>query len=345
MKFTVYGAGAIGGIAGAYLARAGEDVLLVDKVPEHVRAMNQQGLHIYGALGEFTVPVQAITPTDLQSPLEVVLLAVKSQDTADALEVLHPHLDQNSVIVSLQNGLNEERIAEAVGTRRTMGGYVGYGGDYKGPGLILQAGPGDLYIGELDGQITERLLALQRALNHAHPTHVTDNIWGHLWSKQCYASEGFFTALADAPVAEVMAPEKNKRTIAALVAEAVEVPLKLGVRLEAHGGFDPMAYLPQTPAETQALFDLLDRTAQSYARSAKTHTGVWHDLVVRKRKTEVDYLVGDVVRRGQAIGLKMSLNSALMGMIHEIENGRRSMGWHNFDELSELVRSEGRTLP
>jgi len=345
MKFTVYGAGAIGGIAGAYLARAGEDVCLVDKVPEHVRVMNEEGLHIYGGLGEFTVPVRAITPDELQGPLEAVLLAVKSQDTAAALETLHPHLDENSVIVSLQNGLNEEPIAEAVGAQRTIGGYVQYGADYKGPGLLLQSGPGDLYIGELDGQITERCLALRRALNHVHPTHVTDNIWGHLWSKQCYSSEGFFTALADAPVADVMAPEKNKRTIAALVAESIEVPLKLGVRPEAHGGFDPMAYLPETPAETQALFDLLDRTAEGYAHSAKTHTGVWHDLVVRKRKTEVDYLVGDVVRRGQAVGLRMPLNSALVRMIHEIEDGQRPMSWDNFDEMAKLAEAEGRGLP
>ena len=89
MKITIYGAGAIGGCVGAYMARAGEEVQLVDKVVEHVDAMNGSGLRISG-FGNFNVPVKAYTPRELRGPLGLVFLAVKSYDTDAALDVLAP---------------------------------------------------------------------------------------------------------------------------------------------------------------------------------------------------------------------------------------------------------------
>src|SRR6185436_1112333 len=116
MTITIYGAGAIGGITGARLARAGHDVLLVDKAEDHVSAMNSRGLTIDSREGSVTIPVRAILPRQLGTNLDLVLLAVKSQDTPGALEVLAPRLAADGTIVSLQNGLNEELIALAVGT-------------------------------------------------------------------------------------------------------------------------------------------------------------------------------------------------------------------------------------
>src|SRR6266850_8474885 len=117
MIITVYGAGAIGGISGARLAQAGHDVLLVDKAEDHVAAMNARGLTIDSREGSVTIPVRAITPATLGGNLELVLLAVKSQDTPAALAILAPRLAADGTIVSLQNGLNEEMIAAAVGER------------------------------------------------------------------------------------------------------------------------------------------------------------------------------------------------------------------------------------
>ena len=108
MTITIYGAGAIGGVTGAALARAGHDVLLVDRAEDHVAAMNATGLTIESREGSVTVPVRAITPGALGHGLGLVLLAVKSQDTPAALEALAPRLAADGAIVSLQNGLNEE---------------------------------------------------------------------------------------------------------------------------------------------------------------------------------------------------------------------------------------------
>src|SRR5262245_45292007 len=89
---VIYGAGAIGGLIGAYTQRAGNDVLLVDKAEDHVAHMNQHGLHVFGNYGDFTVPVSAATPDALPDNLGLVFLAVKGQDTDAALDVIVPKL-------------------------------------------------------------------------------------------------------------------------------------------------------------------------------------------------------------------------------------------------------------
>lgn len=107
---TVYGAGAIGGTTGAALARAGHDVLLVDSYAAHVEAINRDGITVERNGVDTTVRVRAIMPAELGDKLELVLLAVKSHHTPDALTVLAPRLGSGGTIVSLQNGLSEELI-------------------------------------------------------------------------------------------------------------------------------------------------------------------------------------------------------------------------------------------
>src|SRR5947208_16286789 len=121
MTITIYAAGAIGGVTGTALVRAGPAVVLVDRAEDHVAAMNAHGLTIDAREGSFTVPVRAITPDALGHGLGLVLLAVKSQDTPDALDVLAPRLTPDGALVSLHNGPNEDLIAAAGGARRTVG--------------------------------------------------------------------------------------------------------------------------------------------------------------------------------------------------------------------------------
>src|SRR3954454_14761883 len=116
MKLTIVGAGAIGGVTGAYLIKAGHDVTFVDLVDEHVDAINQRGLTIEGIRGEFTVPARAIHPKNLQGPLQTVILAVKALPAERAARQRLPYLADDGYIVSLQNGLSEETIAAIVGT-------------------------------------------------------------------------------------------------------------------------------------------------------------------------------------------------------------------------------------
>ncbi len=339
MRITIVGAGAIGGTVGAFLARGGEDVLFVDTVKEHVDAINRRGLTITGR-AEFTVPVRATTPDDLTGPLDCVFLSVKSQHTEAALKPIVPLLRPDSFVVSLQNGLNEKRIAAAIGQDRTVGAFVNYGSDYHGPGLIMYGSEGAFYIGELDGSITERVTNLHSKLTKFTEAVVTPNIWGYKWSKQCWAACNYATALVDADAGDVLADRGARRVIVAMLKEAVELAKLEGVKLESFDGFLPELMIPSTPEEWEIAMDSLDKMADEYWRPAdrlKRRTGVWRDIVVRKRKTEVDYRVGEQVQIGREWGLPMTLNARLVEMLHEIEDGKRPMVMENFRELEKML--------
>lgn len=145
------GAGAIGGTLGAYWARAGLDVLLVDQVAEHVEACRTRGLHISGPIEDFTQVVPAATPGEVTGTFDIIVLAVKAQATEAALAQLTPHLSPNGYVLSAQNGLNELTIAKAVGAERTMGCFVNFGADWHGPGEVLFGNRAAVVVGEIDG--------------------------------------------------------------------------------------------------------------------------------------------------------------------------------------------------
>jgi 2-dehydropantoate 2-reductase len=342
---VIYGAGAIGGLIGAYTQRAGNDVLLVDKAVDHVDHMNRHGLHVFGNHGDFTVSVTAATPDELPANLDLVLLAVKGQDTAAALDVIAPKLAIGGAVVSLQNGLNESIIARRVGPERVVGAFVNFPADYKGPGQILEGAGGNVYLGELDGRSSDRLHRIAALIAPAKPVVVTDNIFGFLWAKQAYASLAFATALVDAPIGDVLDPERNKRVCIALAREAIAVATALGHRLEPFSDFDPNLYDPHDLLDLQRTFASLQDYGDRTRASAKNHTGIWHDLVVRRRKTEVEPILGEMVRQGESLGVDVRLNERLVRMIHEIEDGQRAMGWPNVDELETAARAQGKWFP
>jgi 2-dehydropantoate 2-reductase len=304
--------------------------------------MNRDGLHVFGSNGEFTVPINAATPDALPDNLELVLLAVKGQDTEAALDIIAPKLHADGVIVSLQNGLNEAVIARRVGAERVMGAFVNFGADYKGPGQILEGAGGNVYLGEIDGRMTDRLKPVAALIEPAKPVVITDNINGYLWAKQAYASLAFATALVDAPIGDILDSERNKRVVVALSREAIAVGKAQGFKHEIFSDFNPYLYDPQNAAELQLTFDSLQDYGDRSRTSAKNHTGVWHDLVVRHRKTEIEPIIGEMVRLGQTEGIDVRLNESLVRMIHEIEDGQRAMGYHNFGELETEAKAQGK---
>jgi 2-dehydropantoate 2-reductase len=332
MKITIVGSGAIGGTTGAFLTAAGYDVTLVDVVPEHVRLMNDRGLHLTGVRGDRYYPVRAVLPQELHGPLETVILSVKTHFTDAAMRQYGPMLAPDGYVVSLQNGLNEEIIARHVGAERTVGAFIHFGADYLEPGLIQLGQEHDIFIGELNGQITPRLRALQPVLSNVMPTHLTDNIWGYLWGKLVYGTMSFVISIVDAPVPEVLANPLARRVARAAASETARVGAAQGYRLMPIGPFDPTDFLPGPGWEERADRSL-DRVAEEMAHSIKQHTGVWRDLRVKRRPTEVDRH-SEVAARGEALGIATPLNRAIVSLVHEIERGERGMDWDNLDVLA-----------
>jgi 2-dehydropantoate 2-reductase len=335
MTIAVYGAGAIGGITGARLAQAGHDVRLVDKAEDHVAAMNARGLTIDSREGSVTIPVRAIMPAQLGAGLDLVLLAVKSQDTPAALEVLAPRLAAGGTIVSLQNGLNEETIAAVIGEQRTVGCLVNWAADWQAPGRILHGGAGALVLGELDGRRSERVERLAKLLDVVSPTRVSDNILGYTWAKHVYGALLTATALVDAHVYEVV--ERGpaiQDMLVRLTVENMDVAERAGIRLLAFDEYDPADYRAAVRGDTIARDRAMVSIATHYRAATKTKTGIWRDLAVRKRKTEVGAMLGATVAKATAYGLAMPLTTRLIAMIEELESGRRQMAWANLDELA-----------
>ena len=331
----IWGAGAIGGTIGAYLARAGADVLLVDVDADHVAAMRQQGLTIEGPVEQFTVPVTAMSPPEVTGPFERILLCVKAHHTGQAARMLRPHLAPGGYVASFQNGLNEFVIGDAVGLDRVVGAFINFGADYLAPGRILYGGRGACVVGELDGRQTERVLALHRTISaFDRDAIVTDDILGYLWGKLGYGALLFATAVTDDSIADVLDTGAYRTVLVETATEVMLVAAAKGVKPRGFNGFDPAAFAPG--GDERAIDRSLRDMVAHNRRSAKSHSGIWRDLAVRRRPTEVDAQLGPVVAIGAEQGIATPVVARLIAMIHEIEQGRRPLDRVN---LVELARS------
>ena len=337
MRMAVYGAGAIGGVVGAGMVANGEDIVLIDAVPEHVDAMNAKGLRVEGILGDTTVPVRAALPAAARGPFDVVFLAVKSQHTDAALDVVEGLIGPSSAVVSLQNGINEPGIVARIGRERTIGAMVDFSADYEEPGRIVRGRRGNIFVGELDGTMTERLERIRQALGHAVPTHATDNIMGFVWAKLVKGSLDATTALVDASIGDVRGSITYRRALVEVIREGVLVARAEGVKVEAFDHFDPEPFVDTSPAGLEASYAVLAGMAQGAVGDLKVRTGYWRDIMIRRRKTEIAYVTGEIVRRGERHAVPTPVNRRQLEMFEEIEAGRRPMVWENLADLLDAV--------
>ena len=320
-RILVWGAGAIGGIVGAYLARAGHDVTFVDVVADHVGAIRTTGLHIHGPVEDFTIQAPALVPGEVAGTWPRIFLCVKAHHTVEACHALLPHLAADGYVLSLQNGLCETLIAGIVGPGRTMGAFVNFGADWMGPGSILFGNRGAVVLGEIDGAMTPRLAALHADMQAFEPDAVmTPDIWSYLWGKLGYGSMLFAQALGDASIADCLARPELLPAWRALGGEAVAVALAVGVTPRGFNGFDPDAFRPG--ASRAAARASIDAMVAFNRPSAKTHSGVWRDLAVRRRQTEVDVQIAPIVEIGARHGLPCPTIARLVALIHAVEQGR-----------------------
>ena len=328
----IWGAGAVGGVLGACFARAGHAVHMVDVVPEHVEAMRTTGLRIEGPVEASTQVLSASLPGEVPGLHDRVFLCVKAHHTEAALDAMAPHLAPDGFVVSAQNGLNERVIARRVGAERTVGCFVNFGADWLGPGRILWGNRAAVAVGELDGRITDRVRAVRDLLRLVEPDAVlTENIWGYLWGKMGYGALLFATALSPDSMSDAMARSEHRDVYTALGHEVMTLAAAEGVRPLGFNGFDPDAFLR---ADRAGMAASLDAMVAHNRRTAKTHSGVWRDLAVRRRKTEVDAQIGVMCAMARPRGVPMPTLDRLIALIHDVEEGRRGQS----PDLVDLLR-------
>jgi 2-dehydropantoate 2-reductase len=320
VRYVVLGCGAIGGTVAAGLVRDGHDVLVCDADPAVVSAVNANGLRVEEAAGVFTVWPRAVAPGDLPERIAgPVLVAVKAHHTAAAASALAGRLAGEAFAVSLQNGLNEDVLAGAVGGHAVVAAMVNFGADVLAPGVIRRGNRATFMIGELDGRVSDRVRALAADIADAE---VTGNILGYLWGKLAYGAMLCATAVSDLPIASVLGDPGYAPLLLAL---ATEVLAQAPVTPAAFDGFDP-----------SDLAGSLRRLAEFNRRSAKSHSGVYRDLAVHHRPTEVPAilapLAGPMTRR-------------VAELIEAIEAGERSCSAANLDLLAAYERLERSARP
>ena len=303
MKICVLGAGALGCAIGAALGEAGSDVWLINRTQAHVDAMNANGLTLVGPDGERRVPVKAATRCAGIGAADLVIVLVKSFHTREAIDQATDIIGPHTVVLSLQNGMgHEDVLAEVVGRERVMAGKTYVGGVMLAPGRIISGTEGKhTYIGELDGAISERALAIAAEFNRASlATTVSTNIVGTMWDKLLVnVATGALSGITGLPYGLLYEVPEVKATALAAVAEAMAVAKAGGVTL---GFVEP----------EQAWV----RAAEGLPRDFKASM---LQSLEKGSPTEVDFINGAVVRWGQRHGVPTPVNAALVGCIKGIE--------------------------
>lgn len=331
MRMIVIGTGPIGGIIGGRLARAGHDITFVDIDKQHVEAIRAKGLQVEVPDGAFNVKINIVFPDEIQGKFDIGFIAVRSNYTDDALATVLPHLNDNGLLVSMQNGINPPLLQERVGADRTVGMAIRMGCRRVAPGHVHTATRGHLYIGHLHGKTTMQLKALQKLLDPVIDTEISDNILGVLWSKLTYTCLGYFGSLADAALATSCADDARRRLLADFFAEVVAVGGAAGARFIPLAEYNPLDLHPSNTTEKRLA--VIDEMAKSWKQDDRK--GPLRQIQ-KSIQTEVDFTLGYVVREGEKLNLPTPLCRKVLAMIHELEAGKRQLRQENYDELAAV---------
>ena len=330
---TVVGAGAIGGVTAAFLKKAGWNVKIVCKHQEIADRCAGPGIRVFGKKGEDHVRLRALKDiADLKGAEDVVLLATKATDCVDAARELLPFLKDDSALVSLQNGICEQALAEVVGRERVMGCVVGWGATMHGPGELEVTSDGEFVIGNIDGKPDHRLQPAQDMLNTVMPTRISGNVMGELYSKliinSCINSLGAITGLT---LGKMLALKKVRNIFIELIREMMAVAEAMDITVEPGGGgkMDYYRFLAGAGRIADLKRHLTIRVIGFKYRRIKSSS---LQSLERGRITEIDFLNGYVCEQGRRLGVPTPLNENVVAVIKGIESGERQITLDNLED-------------
>jgi 2-dehydropantoate 2-reductase len=303
MKIAILGAGSLGCAIGGVLAEAGNDVWLINRNAKLVDVLNSKGLTLRDGGVDRVVRVQAATSAQSVGVVDLVVVLVKSFDTAAAMTAAMTLLGPKTHVLSLQNGVgHEEILAELVGRERVIGGKTYAGGSQLGVAHISIGTRGkETVIGELDGGMSVRTTQIAALFTTAGlQTTVSSNIMQTIWEKLLVnVSTGALCAITGLPYGKLYAVPEVEATALAAVAEAMAVAKASGVQLTTT---DPLQ--PWLKAAAGLPPEFKTSMLQSLEKGSVT---------------EIDFINGAVVRQGQKYGIPTPVNQTLVACIKGIE--------------------------
>ena len=353
-RIAVVGAGAIGAAIGAYLIKAGHDVTLIDQWAAHIEKIRSDGLKLTDLDGEFTVSARALHLSDvsnLSEQFDIVYLSVKSYDTRWSTYLIEPFLKPTGFILPAQNALNDELVASIVGFSRTVGCVPSIGVAVYEPGHVIRTDPPtsrSFTVGELSGLITPRVSEIADDLKVTGPSGTTTNIWGARWAKLVVNCMRNTIAGLIGPALSSLTEEQEDTTDsirAATGCEVARVGLALGVAIEPIWGVPAREFAEVASRDSlEALKDKLkifarqvDTTPeQAQKLGAPSRPSLLQD-VMKGRRTEVDYLNGLVVEKGEEVDVATPLNRAIADLMRKLERGEIKPGTACLKQLKALL--------
>ncbi|WP_432728177.1 ketopantoate reductase family protein [Variovorax sp. W6] len=299
MKVAVMGAGAVGCYYGAMLARAGHEVVLVGR-PSHVEAVNAKGLRLETKAFDERVRVAASTQASAVQGADLVLFCVKSTDTESAAEQIKPHLAPGALVLTLQNGVdNDERVRSVLPSNEVAAAVVYVATEMAGPGHVKHHGRGELVIAP-SGRSEEVARHLEAA---GVPTQISANVRGSLWAKLILnCAYNALSAVTQLPYGVIVKGTGVADVIRDVVAECLAVAKAEGVEV-----------VGDTDAAVRAIAQTMPSQYSSTAQD-----------LARDKPTEIDHLNGLIVRRGEALGVPTPANRVLFVLVKLLEGKQRS---------------------
>ena len=300
MKTVIMGAGAMGSLFGGLLNLSGEDVWLVDIWKENIDAMRSNGLKVEDRGKVQIIPVKATTDVASVGKADLILFFVKTYQTEKAVSDVLVLQKENTVFLTLQNGLgNEEAICKQVDRRKVVLGVTGQGATLLGPGHIRHAGWGKTYVGELDEKITDRVTQIAQVFRKAGiETEVSSHIHDLVWEKLLVnVGINALAALTGLKNGQLLDYPETVRLMEALVSEAVEVTRRKEIQIDEN----PM-----------------NRVKVVIEATRENRCSMGQDLDY-KRRTEIDAINGAVVREAERLGILVPYNQMITDLIKVIE--------------------------
>jgi len=297
-QIMIVGAGAVGGFFGAHLAKSNPNVSFLLR-PRTLQAVRERGLILRSASGTLTVrPPAASDPRELVSP-DLVILAVKAYDLDEVLDQIEPALNDRTIILTLQNGVDtEDRIFARLHHDRVVGGVAFIYSKIIEPGVIEHYKRGSVAIGEMMGHKSERLGMIADLFKQAGiQCQISDDIRRRKWEKMCWNC--VFN-----PITVLI----NDR-----VAKALDHPEMLGVIHQIVGEVAAVSAALKVPLEP----DMAEKTVEVTQAIRDIHTSMYDDWKAGRR-TEIDFLNGYIVRKGRELGIPTPVNEAMTALVKAI---------------------------
>lgn len=334
MRICIIGAGAIGGVVAGILAREEKyQLCLVVRQKDLAEKISKEGIEVSGTSGSFTAPLPTVAdPSDLEGIFDYILIATKTDGLVEAARKILPFMDENSRAVSMQNGICEEMLAEVVGAERTIGCVVGFGASRLGPGKVEKTSEGEFILGNWKRKRDSRVDQLATILSGVVPARSTDEILPELYSKliinACISTLGTLCGLY---LGEMLAIWETRKISIQVMREAVAVADAMGLKLPpgASGKLDYYKFLAPGPFSEFKRHLSIRIIGIKYRRLRSSGL----QSLERGRKTEVDNYNGYIASNGKELGIPVPVNTKLISMVKEIEQGKREITPLNFKEV------------